>query len=71
MMEDRFTQEDDKVPKCDAKMVKHKCKDGKERMLQPVYFREVDSQTGNRHFVRRAWYCGHCGYGDGSSHTEG
>ena len=59
------------MPKCDAKMVKHKCKDGKERMLQPVYFREVDPQTGNRHFVRRAWFCCHCGYGNGSSHPEG
>ncbi len=54
------------MPKSDAKAVKHRCKDGKERTLLPVYFREIDPQTGNRHFIRRAWFCYHCGYGNGT-----
>lgn len=44
--------------------VYHICKDGQRRRLTPVYFRDVDPQTGKRHFVRSAWFCGHCGYGD-------
>jgi hypothetical protein len=45
-------------------IVEHQCGDGVTRRLEPVYFREVDNQTGKRHFVRRAWFCGCCGYGD-------
>ena len=55
------------MPKSDAKAVKHLCEDGKVRVVEPVYYREIDSQTGKRHFVRRAWHCGHCGYGDWGS----
>lgn len=45
-------------------IVQHLCKDGEVRRLEPVYFREVDAETGKRRFVREAWFCGHCGYGD-------
>jgi len=42
----------------------HLCKDDQvRRRIEPVYFREVNDQ-GNQHFVRRAWFCGHCGYGN-------
>ena len=47
-----------------ANVKSHTCADGLERRIEPVYFREVNEQTGTRHFVRRAWCCGHCGYGD-------
>jgi hypothetical protein len=46
-----------------SKAVKHTCKDGEVRHIEPVYFREVDPQTGKRRFLRRDWFCGHCGYG--------
>ena len=42
----------------------HQCSDGKVRRVEPVYFREIGPQTGRRRFVRRAWFCGRCGYGD-------
>lgn len=44
-------------------IIRHKCNDGVVRRLEPVYFREVDDQTGKRRFVRRAWFCYNCGYG--------
>jgi len=52
------------MPKGDGNIVEHKCRDGETRRIEPVYFREVDPQTGKRHFVRRAWFCYRCGYGD-------
>ena len=52
------------MPKGDSQAKFHKCKDGQVRRLEPVYFRLVDEQTGNRRFVRQAWFCHHCGYGD-------
>jgi len=41
----------------------HKCSDGATRRIEPVYFQETIPEKGRR-FVRRAWFCGHCGYGD-------
>lgn len=46
------------------RVVRHTCTDGEVRRIEPVYFREVDPQTDKRVFVRRAWFCAHCGYGD-------
>jgi hypothetical protein len=46
------------------RIVQHKCKDGEIRRIEPVYFRDFNKFTGNRHFVRKAWFCGHCGFGD-------
>jgi len=45
-------------------ILEHTCKDGQVWRIEPVYFRESDPQTGKQHFVRKAWYCGRCGYGD-------
>jgi hypothetical protein len=45
-------------------MTKHKCKDGEIRGIRAVYFRETDPETGKQRYIREAWFCGHCGYGD-------
>jgi hypothetical protein len=44
-------------------IVQHKCNDGATRRIEPVYFREVDDQSGKRRFVRKSWFCYYCGYG--------
>ena len=51
------------MSKSDSKAVKHTCKDVEVRHIDPVYFREVDDQTGKRHFVLKSPFCGRCGYG--------
>jgi hypothetical protein len=45
-------------------IVKHLCKDGVIRGIRAVYFRGTDPQTGKQRYVREAWFCNHCGYGD-------
>jgi len=41
----------------------HTCRDGKTFEVHPVYFREINEETGSRVFVRRTWFCARCGYG--------
>jgi len=43
----------------------HKCPDGQERRIEPVYFR-LENQTGNRTFQRVTWFCYVCRYSDGT-----